>query len=160
MELTFLFAYAARCRTELTALLRAHPELLHKEFATTSRFNTAAKLLAHCTAAEERWHARLDGSPFPASYEERAPKSLDALLADADTFRTDTLKRLANDDLTRTITMEVQGKSLELTAADIYFHLYNHEQWHRAQIYTALQSFGIDPPNLDYVLLKPIIPSK
>lgn len=154
IELPALFAYAATCRTQIVALLRAHPELLHREFSTTSRYNTAAKLLAHCTAAEERWHARLDGGTLPPSYEEHAPESLDALLADAEAFRTETLNRLANDDLTRTITIEVQGKRLELTAADIYFHLYNHEQWHRAQLYTALQSFGIDPPNLDYVLLK------
>jgi uncharacterized damage-inducible protein DinB len=155
MELKQLYAYTANCRIALAAVLRNHPELLHREFVTTSRFNTTAKLLAHCTAAEERWHARLDGSPFPPSYEERAPSDLESLLADADTFRSETLKRLATDDLTRTITLEVQGKRLELTAADIYFHLYNHEQWHRAQIYTALQSFGVDPPNLDYVVLKP-----
>ena len=155
MELQQLFAYAARCRTTLTPILRANPELLHREFVTTSRFNTVAKLLAHSTAAEERWHARLDGRPFPPSYEERAPDDLETLLTDAETLRTETLARLTTDELARTITISLaDGKRLDLTAHDIYFHLYNHEQWHRAQIYTALQSFGVDPPNLDYVLLK------
>ena len=154
MELPQLYAYAASCRATLTPILRDHPALLHREFATTSRYNTIAKLLAHSSAAEERWHARLDSRPFPPSYEDRAPDDLETLLTDAETLRTETLARIADDDLARTITLEVQGKRLDLTAHDIYFHLYNHEQWHRAQLYTALQSFGIEPPNLDYVLLK------
>ena len=154
MELQQLYAHATRCHITLTPVLRAHPELLHREFVTTSRFNTIAKLLAHSTAAEERWHARLDGIPAPPSYEDRAPRDLEMLLTDAETLRAETLNRLATDDLARTITLEVQDKRLDLTAHDIYFHIYNHEQWHRAQIYTVLQSLGIDPPNLDYVLLK------
>lgn len=155
MELPQLYSYATSCRATLTPVLRAHPELLHREFVTTSRFNSIAKLLAHSTAAEERWHARLDGRPFPPSYEERAPSELESLLTDAEALRTETLARLATDDLARTITLEVQGKRLDLTAHDIFFHIYSHEQWHRAQLYTALQSFGVEPPNLDYVLLKP-----
>ncbi|WP_395093492.1 DinB family protein [Armatimonas sp.] len=154
IELSTLFAYATRCRAEIWALLLANPELLHKTFPTTSRYNTIAKLLAHSTAAEERWHARLDGQPSPPSYEERAPDDLESLLTDAETLRTETLTRLATDELARSIMLEVQGKRLNLTARDIFFHVYNHEQWHRAQLYTALQSFGIDPPNLDYVLLR------
>ncbi|MBB6052828.1 DinB family protein [Armatimonas rosea] len=156
MELPQLFAYAASCRAALAPVLRAHHELLHREFVTTSRFNTIAKLLAHSTAAEERWHARLDGRPFPPSYEERAPSELERLLTDAEALRTETLARLATDELARTITISLaDGKRLDLTAHDIFFHIYSHEQWHRAQLYTALQSFGVEPPNLDYVLLKP-----
>jgi uncharacterized damage-inducible protein DinB len=159
MDLTTLYAYAANSGAALAAVLRAHPTLLHREFATTSRYNTIAKLLAHSTAAEERWHARLDGKPFPPSYEERAPQDLEMLLADAQRLRAETLTRIANaspESLVQTFTITLaDGTALTLSAEDIFFHLYNHEQWHRAQLYTALQSFGIEPPNLDYVLWKP-----
>jgi uncharacterized damage-inducible protein DinB len=156
MELQQLYAHATRCHTTLTPVLHAHPELLHQEFVTTSRFNTIAKLLAHCNGAEEGWYARLIDKPWPSSYADRAPNDLESLLTDAETLRTQTLAFLAAsspESLAQVFTV-VLGKTTSLTAHDILFHIVNHEQWHRAQIYTALQSFGIEPPNLDYVLLK------
>ncbi len=156
MELQQLYAYAASCRATLTPVLRAHPELLHREFVTTSRFNTIAKLLAHCNGAEESWYARLVDKPSPAPYADRVSSDLESLLTDAETLRTQTLALLAAsspESLAQVFTVAL-GSPNSLTTNDILFHIVNHEQWHRAQIDTALQSFGIEPPNLDYVLLK------
>lgn len=156
MELEALFAYATRCRATLTPVLRAHPELLHQEFVTTSRFNTIAKLLAHCNGAEEAWYARLADKPSPTSYADRAPSDLEGLLADAETLRAQTLAFIAASSpqsLAQVFTMTL-GRPVSLTAHEILFHIVNHEQWHRAQLYTALQGFGVEPPNLDYVLLR------
>lgn len=156
MELQQLYAYATNCRAALTPILRAHPELLHREFVTTSRFNSIAKLLAHCNGAEESWYALLAGKPSPSPYAERAPSDLEGLLTDAETLRARTLAFLtasSPESLAQVFTVTL-GRPVSLTAHEILFHIVNHEQWHRAQIYTALQSFGIEPPNLDYVLLK------
>ncbi|MCX6368525.1 MAG: DinB family protein [Armatimonadetes bacterium] len=156
MELQQLYAHATRCHTTLAPVLHAHPELLHREFVTTSRFNTIAKLLVHCNGAEEGWYARLIDKPWPPSYADRAPNDLESLLTDAETLRTQTLAFLAAsspESLAQVFTVAL-GRPTSLTAQEILFHIINHEQWHRAQIYTALQSFGIEPPNLDYVLLK------
>ena len=156
MELQQLYAHATRCHTTLAPVLRAHPELLHREFVTTSRFNTIAKLLVHCNGAEEGWYARLIDKPWPPSYADRASNDLESLLTDAEALRTETLAFIAAsspESLAQVFTVSL-GKTTSLTPQEILFHIINHEQWHRAQIYTALQSFGIEPPNLDYVLLK------
>lgn len=158
MTLTTLFAYADRCRVELSGVLTAHPELVHKEFTTTSRFNTIAKLLAHSTAAEERWQSRIAETPLPAPYEDRAPESLTALLEDAEARRETTKALLANqtqESLAKIHEINLRGRTVSLSNDECFFTIYNHENWHRAQIITALQGFGIEPPDFDYVLLKP-----
>jgi len=35
----------------------------------------------------------------------------------------------------------------------VFFHIIHHENYHRGQVIMALQRFGVDPPNFDYILL-------
>ena len=156
-----LFAYSDACRELLRDVLLQHEELFTRSFPTTSRFDTVRKLLAHCVAAEERWvTVRIHGEALPVSYEDRAADTVEGLFADAQAVRsvTDKLRRgLDGDSLGRIVSVPLMSRDavLELSLSDIFFHILNHENFHRGQALLLLRQYGVDPPDLDYVLLKP-----
>lgn len=155
-----LFAYSGASRAQLKDVLSHHDELFKKPFPTTSRYDTIQKLLAHCVGAEERLiTGRVKGEPVPIPYEERAADTIEGLFADAQTVRavTDAFRRGLNEDSYRrviSLPLSQPGATLELSLSDIFFHILNHENFHRGQIITLLQQNSYDPPNFDYVLLK------
>ena len=155
-----LFAYSGNCQEQLRRELLRDQGLFTKPFTTTSQYNTIQKLLAHCIGAEERWiTARIQGRPLPVIYEERAADTIESLFEDARTIRSasDALRRsLSASDYQRVIpvSMPQWGVALELSLVDIFFHILNHENYHRGQVVSLLQQNGCDPPNFDYVFLK------
>jgi uncharacterized damage-inducible protein DinB len=155
-----LFDYSDKCWALLRTVLEEHPDTFDKPFETTSNWNTIRLLLAHCIAAEERWiFLRLQDIPIPVPYEQRAPFTVEGIYADRKGIRRAARAYLAA--LTEAALQEETDIQLpqwnfrdKLTRADILFHMVNHDNYHRGQVVMALQRFGVDPPNFDYVLLK------
>jgi uncharacterized damage-inducible protein DinB len=163
MTLDALIAYSNQCRKRLHETLSAIEEtdttILHREFVTTSTFNTIAKLLAHMTGAEERWLVvRLQGNTLPTPYEDRAPKKRADLEVDAHQRREATIAFLATQTpemLTTVREIHLPGRTVLMTTEEVIFHVLNHETWHRGQISLLLQQWGFDPPNFDYSVFAP-----
>jgi uncharacterized damage-inducible protein DinB len=155
-----LFAYSDNCWRLLGETLATCPDVWEKPFETTSHWNTVRLLLAHTIGAEERWITlRLQNLPLPVIYEQRAALEWSGLYRDHQTVRAATyayVERLTSAELEEEKSVEMgQGEyRVRLTRADMLFHILNHENYHRGQVITALQRFGVDPPNFDYVLLK------
>jgi uncharacterized damage-inducible protein DinB len=154
-----LFGYSDNCRRLLRETLLAHSDAFDVPFDTTSQWNTIRLLLAHSVAAEERLvTVRLQEKPLPVRYEDRAATTIEGLFADADAIRAATnayRRTLTEADYTRPLPGNLPGIVGVLTIGDILFHIINHENYHRGQIVMTLQRNGIDPPNFDFVLLKP-----
>ncbi len=155
-----LFAYSDACREQLRDVLLHHEEHFTKPFPTTSRYDTIQKLLAHCVGAEERWITRrIRGEALPLIYEDRSANTVEGLFADARTVRrvTDDFRRSLDANSCHriiSVSLSESDAALELSLADILFHILNHENFHRGQIITLLQQNGNDPPDFDYVFLK------
>jgi len=127
-------------------------------FETTSKWNSVRMLLAHCNGAEERWiNRRLQDLPLPVIYEERAAPDWEGLYADHRTIRAATYAYLAArtdaELASEQELMRFEDKPVSL--ADVLFHIFNHENYHRGQVITALQRLGVDPPNFDYCIVRP-----
>jgi uncharacterized damage-inducible protein DinB len=158
MTLDALIAYSNQCRQRLYETLGKIEEtdttVLHREFVTTSTFNTIAKLLAHTTGAEERWLlVRLQGNTVPTPYEDRAPERRADLEIDAYQIRKATVAFLATqtpETLTEVREIQLPNRVICMTTEEVIFHVLNHETWHRGQISLLLQQWGFDPPNFDY----------
>lgn len=160
MNIQNIMAYAENARLLLYETLDAHPEAQDAAFETTARYETITELVAHLIGAEMRWTiGRLYAEPAPARYEEQAAPSWGGLKADWDAIRARTLLFVGAEstDWGRIIPVDLPqwGQKMALTAEEIVLHLCNHQTWHIGQISMALQQQGIDPPNFDYVLLKP-----
>jgi len=158
-------AYSDNCWRLLDETLPASLELWDRPFETTSRWNTIRLLLAHMIGAEERWIGlRLQNIPLPVNYEERPAPTWEALYADHKAIRAATyayLEQLTDAQLNDDTPVELTrwSQPIGLSYADILFHILNHENYHRGQVITALQRFGMDPPDFDYVFLKPTEPA-
>jgi len=155
-----LLAYSDNCWRLLDEVLTTCPEVWERQFETTSPWNTIRLLLAHTVGAEERWITlRLQNLPIPVIYEQRASPDQNGLYRDHRTLRAATyayLERLTDAELEddKPADLAQWENHLGLTRAEVLFHVLNHENYHRGQVITALQRFGVDPPNFDYVFLK------
>jgi uncharacterized damage-inducible protein DinB len=157
-DFDILFAYSDNCRRLLRETLLAHPDTFDVPFETTSQWNTIRLLVAHSIAAEERWITlRIQGKPLPVGYEERAATTIEGLFADADTFRdaTNTYRLTLSDADYDRLLSHCPPPMNNLRISDALFQIFNHENYHRGQIIMTLQRMGIDPPNFDFILLKP-----
>ena len=163
MTLEAYLAYSDQCRPRLYETLTEVEEVrsgtIQKEFPTMGKFNSIAKLLAHCHGAEERWVvSRLQKQPLPVSYEDRAPETLEELIADGEKIRAHTHAFLATQtpqSLLEKREMVMQDRVILSTIEEVIFHVLHHESWHRGQISLLLQHFGFDPPNFDYSVFFP-----
>ena len=155
-----LFAYSDTCWRLLGDSLVAVPDAWKDEFETTSRFNSIARLLAHCVGAEERLVGRrLQNLPIEIPYEDRAAADWTGVYADHCQIRAATyayLETLSDDDFVdpQPILPPTPERGA-LTRADILFQVLNHENFHRGQVILILQRIGGDPPNFDYMALRP-----
>jgi uncharacterized damage-inducible protein DinB len=155
-----LLRYSDNCWSRLGEVFANVPraaEVWNTQFNTTSRWNTIRLLLAHTIGAEQRLvTVRLQNGPLPVQFEDRAATDWDGLFQDHRTIRAATYVYL--DSLTETDLEDEQEvwriDGISLTRADILFQILNHENYHRGQVVMALQRFGLDPPDFDYVLLK------
>ncbi len=160
MNVQKIMAYTENARLLLYETLDAHPEARNAAFETISHYQMITALVAHLVGAEQRWTiGRLYAEQAPARYEEQAAPDWDGLKADWNAIRARTLLFVGTEstDWDRVIPVDLaqSGQKMTLTAEEVVLHLCNHQTWHIGQISMALQQQGIDPPNFDYVLLKP-----
>jgi len=50
--------------------------------------------------------------------------------------------------------VNTQGHAFSNTVKDVFFHVINHSNYHRAQIASALKILGIEPPKSDFIVYK------
>ena len=154
-------AYTENARLLLRETLEAHPKAFDHPFQTSGAYHSIGQLVAHLIGAERRWTiGRLYSEGRPPRYEDQAAETLAGLFADWDAIRARTQAFVSSadaDTLARIIPVEMPqwSQAVQLTLEEIVFHVCNHQTWHVGQISMALQQMGIDPPNFDYVLLKP-----
>nr|CAA9253393.1 hypothetical protein AVDCRST_MAG63-2035 [uncultured Armatimonadetes bacterium] len=161
MDVRRQLAYADKARLLLRETLEANPEAFERRFETTGPYHTIRELVAHLVGAEQRWTiGRLYGEPRPPRYEDAAAQTLAGLFTDWEDIRARTrafASRADADTLARVIRFEMPpgGQTVSLTLEEVLFNICNHQSWHLGQISMALQQMGTDPPNFDYVLLRP-----
>jgi uncharacterized damage-inducible protein DinB len=162
MDIQRLLAYADSARTVLRQTLAAHPQTLDQSFETAAAYTTIGQLVAHLIGAERRltlgWLSRQGRLP---RYEDEAAQTLEVLFADWDAIRARTLAFAESADASALAHVIATGlpqidATETLTAEDVLLHICNHQTWHLGQISMAWQQMGVDPPNFDYVLLRPI----
>ena len=162
MDIRRQLAYADKTRALLRETLEAHPEAFDRRFETGAAYHTIRELTAHLVGAEQRWTiGRLYGEPRPPRYEDAPAETIAGLFADWETIRARTWAFVSSADaetLARVITVEMLqwSETVSLTLEEVVFHVCNHQTWHLGQVSMALQQMGVDPPNFDYVLLKPV----
>lgn len=161
MDIRRLLAYSDSAKALLFETLTTYSGVFDAPFSTAAAYKTIGQLVAHMVGAEQRWTmGRLYDEPRPARYEDAPAATLDGLFADWETIRVRTRAFVAAADdaaLARVIpvTLPQWGAACELTVEEILFHIVNHQIFHTAQISMALQQRQIDPPNFDFVLLRP-----
>lgn len=161
MDIRRLLAYSDNAKSLLLETLAAHSGVFDAPFPTLAAYDTIGKLVAHMVGAEQRWTVqRLYDEPRPSRYEDAPTATLEGVFADWEAIRARTRAFVAAADdaaLARTIpvTLPQWDAACELTTEEILFHLVNHQTFHTAQISMALQQRQIDPPNFDFVLLRP-----
>ena len=161
MDIRRQLAYTENARLRLRETLEAHPEAFDYPFQTSGAYHTIGQLVAHLIGAEQRWTlGRLCGEPRSPRYEDAAAGAQAGLFKDWDAVRARTRAFVSGadgDTLARVITTELPqwGETVSLTLEEVVFHVCNHQTYHMGQISMALQQTGIDPPNFDYVFLKP-----
>ncbi len=163
MDIRRLLTYTDNCRQVLQATLDARPDVFDTPFETTAEYRSIRELVAHCIGAEQRWvEQRLRGEVATARYEAQSAGTIHGIFADWAHVRART--RAALEDIHSvshgsTLHTEIaftlpQWHSTDiLTVEEVYFHIFNHQIYHLGQISMALQQFGVDPPNFDYVFL-------
>jgi len=154
-----LYTYSDNCWRQLGDVLASADDAWNKPFETTSKWNTIRLLAAHSIAAEERMISfRLLNIDLPLTYDQRAGDDWDSVYRDHKTVRAQTyayLESLTDNEITdREIVIPATVFPIGITRADALFHIFNHENYHRGEIISALQRLGFDPPNFDYILLK------
>jgi uncharacterized damage-inducible protein DinB len=108
--------------------------------------------LSHIVVAQQNWLALLVGEPRPAPWE---PPQIDVISTlrqhyDASHERLrEHMRRLSEDELTRTITTEWQGEMYTYHTWQILLHLANHGTQHRAEVGIALLALDASPGDLD-----------
>ena len=161
MDIQRQLAYTESARLLLRETLEAHPEAFAHPFQTGGAYHTIGQLVAHLVGAEQRWTlGRLYGEPRPPRYEDQTAATQEGVFADWDAIRARTQAFVSAADaetLARVIETELAqwNATAQLTLEEVVFHVCNHQTWHVGQISMALQQVGLDPPNFDYVFLKP-----
>lgn len=162
MDVRRQLAYADSARLLLRQTLEANPLTFDRRFETTGRYHTIRELVAHLIGAEQRWTlGRLYGQPRPPRYEDAPSQTIAGLFGDWETIRARTWAAFVSEadagTLARVIAFEMPpgGETVSLTVEEILFHVCNHQSWHLGQISMAWQQMGVDPPDFDYVLLRP-----
>ena len=159
LTLDALLDYSDNCRALLKDTLLAHRDLVDRPIQPPLREMRSIRYIAsHMVGAEQRWVERRILGRDISDYETCAATSIDDLFVDWDRTRSQTrayLAKLNPDDYRRVYTVGLGERWIgSLTVEQILFHIFNHETHHRAQISMALQQFGLDPPDFDFVFLK------
>ncbi len=159
IPLEALLAYSDNCRALLQETLSANGAVFDRQIQPPLvRFRTVRQIAAHMVGAEEFWIRHRIMKEELTRYETRAADSVEGLFADWETVRGGTRRYIGSlnpEGLQRLYRVTLGGDwTGDLSVEQILFHILNHETHHRSQISMALQQFGIDPPDFDFVLMK------
>lgn len=152
--------YSTNCWKQLEEILPQTPDLIHREYVTTSPFKSIFDVLLHIVGAEARWEARLrlgTHDPKMQSFEKDFKGDLPELFAVQKKVRGMTVHQLSVINLDDVVPVVLANWNVELnmTKGEIVWHITNHERFHLGQVVMALQMFGEDPPNFDLPFLHP-----
>ncbi|MBI2957060.1 MAG: DinB family protein [Acidobacteria bacterium] len=122
-----------------------------------SSFSSIRDTLVHLVQSEwvwlENWRGR---SPTPQYKEQFAPDKFPSIAAIRDRWAEverdlhHYLAGLSEDAPARPFTYDRQGQTLTFTLWRLFYHLLNHQSYHRGQVTTQLRLLGAVPPQVDY----------
>lgn len=157
LALEDLVAYSNNCRALLKETLLSYRPLFDKPIQPPlSVYQSIRRIAAHMIGAEEFWIRHRINKEELTRYETRSAESLEELFEDWESVRRGTtayIDSLSPGEFERIYPLELRGWRGELSVRQILFHILNHEVHHRAQISMALQQFGVEPPDFDFVFL-------
>ena len=159
MDIRQIMVYADNSRKLLRQTLAEHTEIFDRPFQTISGYSSVRLLIAHIIGAEERWIAtRIGLKTVEIDYESRASDTVDGIFEDWDCVRARTHAFVHSVDTAGLeglipVSLPKWGYESNMRVDQILFHVFNHQVYHIGQISMALQHFGIDPPNFDFVFL-------
>jgi uncharacterized damage-inducible protein DinB len=112
------------------------------------------KTLLHIYDAECFWQAnwRTTGSPFPSTPPTTSIAELSKRWLEMSEKKLDYIYRLGQDQLGRSVTVDVGGGPMEYHLSESLLQLSVHGTLHRAQVTNMLRSTGKTPDGLDFVV--------
>ena len=123
-----------------------------------SSFSSLRDTLVHLAASEWVWlSAWRDHSPTPQEREQFAPEKFADVAAIRDRWAEvegdlrDYVADLQADAPARPFTYtNRKGQAVTFTLWRLFYHLLNHQSYHRGQVTTQLRQLGAAPPQVDY----------
>lgn len=117
-------------------------------------FAAVRDTLAHLVAVEwlylERWNGRAPRA-LPAPEEFPTLDSLRARWREVERDIRSVLSNVTDARLAESITYtNMKGESKTVPLWKIFYHLLNHQSYHRGQVTTQLRQLGAAPPQVDY----------
>jgi uncharacterized damage-inducible protein DinB len=121
-------------------------------------FASVRDTLAHLLASEWVWLSawRTGRSTTPEEREQFAPEKFPSVEALRDRWAVvgrdllDYLAGLQEDAPDQPFTYNRQEQILTFTLWRLFYHLLNHQSYHRGQVTTQLRQLGVAPPQVDY----------
>jgi uncharacterized damage-inducible protein DinB len=123
-----------------------------------SSFSSLRDTLVHLVASEWVWLSAWRGgrSPTPQEREQFAPEKfpgVEAIRARWDEVERDLREYLAGlqeDAPARPFPFAWKGQAVTFALWQLFYHLLNHQSYHRGQVTTQLRMLGATPPQVDY----------
>ncbi len=152
-----LFAYNHWARDrQLAAAAQVSPENFLRPLG--SSFSSLRDTLVHLAASEWVWLSawRRGRSTTPEEREQFAPEkfpSVEAIRerwAEVERDLRDYLAGLSDDAPGQPFSFQRQGQNLSFALWRLFYHLLNHQSYHRGQVTTQLRQLGAAPPQVDY----------
>ena len=150
----FTYNYWARDR-QLDAAARLSPENLTRPL--NSSFSSVRDTLVHLVASEwvwlSAWRGRAPSAEEKAEFAPEKFSSADAVRhrwAGVERDLLDYLAGLQDDAPARPFTYHRKGQPVTFPLWRLFYHLLNHQSYHRGQVTTQLRQLGAAPPQVDY----------
>lgn len=110
------------------------------------------RLMSHIVNAQQVWNSRMLHAPSPGVWDVRP---LADLIRQEDENFIQGLEILETKDLSEVIAYtNTKGEAFSNSVRDIFFHVANHSNYHRAQIASDCKPHGIEPLVTDYIFYK------
>jgi len=106
--------------------------------------------ISHLLAAHRIWLSRVESEKIRVNLWEPVPISEMKRMNEACFAKT--LNILESSELNRQIIYtNSRGEHFSSELSDIFYHLLNHSNYHRARVANYLRSIGLTPPNSDFI---------
>lgn len=111
------------------------------------------KSMSHLINVHHIWIARIEGKLAESHTWDRLPMDYWVSLAQENYNRT--IEYVEHLELTKKVEYHSEeGVELSKEVIDIFYHILNHSNYHRAQISLELRACGVQPPSFNFITFR------